>query len=44
MNLKSRLKIHLKLTEKYVFKPTFWLGKLMKLTCNKLGNQNQHMF
>jgi hypothetical protein len=29
---------------KNVFKPTFWLEKLMKLTYNKLGNQDQHMF
>jgi hypothetical protein len=44
MNLKSKLKIHLKPTEKYVFKPSFWLEKLMKLMCNKLGNEDQHMF
>jgi hypothetical protein len=30
--------------EKYVFKPTFWLEKLMKLICNKLRNEDQHMF
>ncbi len=30
--------------EKYVFKPTFWLETLMKLICNKLGNEDQHMF
>jgi hypothetical protein len=30
--------------EKYVFKPTFWLEKLMKLMCNKLRNEYQHMF
>jgi hypothetical protein len=37
-------KIHLKLAEKYVFKPTFWFTKLMKLLCHKLGNEDQHMF
>jgi len=37
-------KILLKLIEKYVFKSTFWLEKLMKLICNKLGNEDQHMF
>jgi hypothetical protein len=26
-----------------VFKPIFWFKKLMKLICNKLGNENQHM-
>jgi hypothetical protein len=44
MNLKNRLKVHLKPIEKYVFKPTFWLEKLMKLICNKLRNEDQHMF
>jgi hypothetical protein len=44
MNFKSKLKIHLKPIEKYVFKPIFWLEKLIKLMCNKLGNENQHMF
>ncbi len=29
---------------KNVFKPTFWLEKLMKLICNKLRNEDQHMF
>jgi hypothetical protein len=24
-------------------KPTFWLEKLMKLICNKQGNEIQHM-
>jgi hypothetical protein len=27
-----------------MFKPTFWLRKLMKLICHKLRNENQHMF
>jgi hypothetical protein len=40
MNFKSRLKVHLKLIEKFVFKPTFWLEKLMKLICNKLENED----
>jgi hypothetical protein len=40
MNFKSRQKIHLKPIEKYVLKPTFWLEKLMKLICNKLGNED----
>jgi hypothetical protein len=44
MNFKSRLKVHLKLIEKYVFKPIFWIEKLMKLICNKLKNEAQHMF
>jgi hypothetical protein len=44
MNLKSTLKVQLKTIEKYVFKPIFWLEKLMKLICHKLGNENQHMF
>jgi hypothetical protein len=44
MNFKSKLKLRLKLTKKYVFKHTFWLEKLMKLICNKLRNENQHMF
>jgi hypothetical protein len=44
MNFKKRLKKDLKLIEKYVFKPIFWLEKLMKLTCNKLWNEYQHMF
>jgi len=34
----------LKPTEKYVFKPIFWLEKLMKLIHNKLGNEDQHFF
>jgi hypothetical protein len=29
---------------KNVFKPIFWLEKLMKLICKKLGNEDQHMF
>jgi hypothetical protein len=44
MNFKSKLKIHLKLIEQYMFKLTFWLQKLMKLICQKLGNEDQHMF
>jgi len=44
MNFKSRLKIYLKPTEKYVFKSIFWLEKLMKLICIKLGNEDQHIF
>jgi hypothetical protein len=44
MNFLSSLKIHLKQIEKYLFKPTFWLEKLMKLLCNKLRNEDQHMF
>jgi hypothetical protein len=44
MNWKSRLKTHLKLIEKYVFKLTFWLEELTKLVCNKLGNEDQHIF
>jgi hypothetical protein len=44
MDFLNRKKIHLKPTEKYVFKPTFWLEKLMKLICNKLRNEDQHMF
>jgi hypothetical protein len=44
MNLKCRLNVHLKPTKKYVFKPTFWFKKLMKLICNKLRNEDQHMF
>ncbi len=44
MNFLNRKKIHLKLTKKYMFKPTFWLEKLMKLICHKLGNKNQYMF
>jgi hypothetical protein len=44
MNLKSKLKVYLKPTKKHVFKLIFWLEKLMKLTCNKLGNEYQHMF
>jgi len=40
MNFKSRLKVHLKLIEKFVVKPTFWLEKLMKLICNKLENED----
>jgi hypothetical protein len=44
MNFKSRQKIHLKPTKKYVFKPTFWLEKLMKMICNKLRNEDQHTF
>jgi hypothetical protein len=36
--------MHLKLIEKYVFKPTFSLKNLMKLICNKLRNENQRMF
>jgi len=43
MNLKNRWKIHLKPTEKYMFKPIFWLEKSMKLICHKLGNEDQHM-
>jgi hypothetical protein len=31
-------------TKKYVLKLTFWLEKLMRLTCNKLENEYQHMF
>ncbi len=27
-----------------MFKPIFWVFKLIKLICNKLGNENQHMF
>jgi hypothetical protein len=34
---------HILKTKKYVFKPTFWLEILMKLICNKLGNE-EHMF
>jgi hypothetical protein len=34
----------MKSIEKYVFKPTFSLERLTKLICNKLGNENQHMF
>jgi len=34
----------LKPIEKYVFKPTIWLENLMKLMCNKLGNEDQHLF
>jgi hypothetical protein len=44
MNLKSNSKVHSKPTKKYVFKPTFWLEKLMKLIGNKLGNEDRHMF
>jgi hypothetical protein len=44
MNFKSRLKVYSKLTKKHVFKLTFWLEKLMKLICNKLGYEDQHMF
>jgi len=44
MNFKNRYKIHLKPTEKCVLIPTFWLENLMKLICNKLGNEYQHMF
>ncbi len=33
----------MKPTKKYVFKPIFWLEKLMKFICNKLGNEDQHM-
>jgi hypothetical protein len=44
MSFLNKLKIHLKLIEKYVFKPTFWFEKLMKLICNKLGYEDQHMF
>jgi len=44
MNFKIRLKVCLKLIKIYVFKPTFCLEKLMGLICNKLGNENQHMF
>jgi hypothetical protein len=44
MNLKSRLKKHLKPIEKYLLKHTFWLEKLMKLMCNELGNEYQNMF
>jgi len=44
MNFKSRLKIHLKPIEKYVFKFISWLENLMKLICNKLGNEDQHIF
>jgi hypothetical protein len=44
MNLKNRQKAHLKLIEKYVFKPIFCVEKIMKLICNKLGNEDQHMF
>jgi hypothetical protein len=42
MNLK--IKYTFETNWKNVFKPTFWLEKLMKLICNKLGNENQHMF
>jgi len=44
MNFKNTKKIHLKPTEKYVFKPTIWIEKLMKLICKNLGNECQHMF
>jgi hypothetical protein len=27
-----------------VFKPTFWFKNLMKLICNKLGNEDQFFF
>jgi hypothetical protein len=27
-----------------MFKPIYWLEKLMKLICNELGNEDQHMF
>jgi hypothetical protein len=33
----------MKLIETYVFKSIFWLKKLMKLICHKLGNEDQHM-
>jgi len=26
-----------------MLKPTFWFKKLMKLICNKLRNEDQHM-
>jgi len=42
--MKNKLKVHLKLIEKYMFKLTFWLKQIMKLICLKLGNENQHMF
>jgi hypothetical protein len=44
MNFKSTLKVHLKLIEKYLFKRTFWVKNLMKLICNMLRNEAQHMF
>ncbi len=44
MNLKSKQKVHLKPTKKYVFKLTFWFKKLKKFICNKLENEDQPMF
>jgi hypothetical protein len=45
MNFKiDKKKICLKLHKIYVFKPIFFLEKIMGLICNKLGNENQHMF
>jgi hypothetical protein len=40
----KKIKITFETDWKYVFKPIFWLEKLMKLICNKLGNEDQHMF
>jgi hypothetical protein len=40
MDFENKKKKHLKPSEKYVFKPTFWLEKLMKLICNKLRNED----
>jgi hypothetical protein len=44
MSFLNRLKIHLNVNEKYAFKTTFWLEKLMKLICHRLGNEDQHIF
>jgi hypothetical protein len=42
MNLKVDKNIHFKLTKNMC--KNLFLEKLMELRCNKLGNEDQHMF